>query len=274
MPALDDGPQHAADADAAADAAATRALFAPPASRVLAAGAPRRWLARAGADLRAMPLPSLFYGAVFVAMAWALEHFLTDGAVMLALVTGFTLVAPFLATGLYALARERERGHPPSFAASLVAWRFNFGQVSLYGVILTLLLAAWIRVSVVIVALFFDQPGADAHDIIAGLLHDPQGWLFLAVYFAAGAGFAFLVFASSAVSVPLLLDRPLDVLSAMISSMQAVRRNLRVMLGWAALIALLMAFGMLAWFVPLLLIVPLLGYASWHAYRELLEPAD
>ncbi len=126
--------------------------------------------------------------------------------------------------------------------------------------------------SVVIVALFFDQPGADAHDIIAGLLHDPQGWLFLAVCFAAGAAFAFLVFASSTVSVPLLLDRPLDVRSAMIASVKAVRRNLRTMLAWAALIALLIGASMLAWFLPLIVVAPLLCCASWHAYREVLEP--
>ncbi len=265
MPALDDDPPQPADTPG------VQRLFDPPAARTLAAGAPVRWLALAAADLRAMPLASLFYGGVFVAMACTLEHFLTDGAVMLALVTGFTLVAPFLATGLYALAREREQGARPSFTASLVAWRRNFGQVSLYGVLLTLLLAAWVRVSVVIVALFFDQPGADVRQILAGLLDDPQGWLFLAVYFAAGAAFALLVFASSAVSVPLLLDRPLDVLSAMIASVQAVRRNSRPMLAWAALIAALIAVSMLARFVPLLVVTPLLGYASWHAYREVLE---
>ena len=98
---------------------------------MLAPGAPWRWLARALADLRALPLSNLFCGGVFVAMACTLEHFLADGAMMLALVTGFTLVAPFLAAGLYALARDRERGVPPSFSTSLVAWRSNFGQLSL-----------------------------------------------------------------------------------------------------------------------------------------------
>lgn len=243
-------------------------LTPPPATR-LAPGAVRRWLMLGVRDFLAMPLPSLAYGLAFVAMAFVLERFLRDGAWMLAFVTGFALVAPFLAIGLYSLARDRSRGDAPAFTRSLVAWRSNFGQVAIYGAILTLLFAAWIRVSVVIVALFFDQPAATLDALLAGLAADPEGWVFVTVYGLAGAGFAWLVFATSVAAVPMMLDRQVDVLSAMIWSFQAALANLPAMAGWALAIALLIGLGMLARFVPLAVIVPVIGYASWHVFREL-----
>ena len=179
----------------------------------------------------------------------ALEAFLRDGAWMLAFVTGFALVAPFLAIGLYALSRDRTAAVAvpagASFIASLTAWRTNFGQVAIYGVILTLLLAAWVRVSVVLVALFFDQPATSLAGLADGLARDPEGFAFFAVYFV--------------VALPMLLDRPVDVLSAMIWSMQAALTNGATMLRWAATIALLVGLGMLGRFLPLALIVPVIG---------------
>ena len=204
-----------------------------------------------------------------------------DGAWMLAFVTGFTLIAPFLAIGLYALSRDRCRDGSrdgasagpvslrESFIASLTAWRINFGQVAIYGVILTLLLAAWVRVSVVLVALFFDQPATSLSELAAGLAQDPEGFVFFAVYFLVGGGFAWLVFATGISALPMMLDRPVDVLSAIIWSFQAARTNAGVVLRWAATIAVLVGLGMLGRFLPLALIVPVIGHASWHVYREL-----
>jgi uncharacterized membrane protein len=249
----------------------------PPPAPVVAPGAVRRWLGLGLRDFAAMPLASLFYGFMFVAMAFVLEAYMRDGAWMLAFVTGFTLVAPFLAIGLYALSRDRCREAADaapvalreSFIASLTAWRINLGQVAIYGVILTLLLAAWVRVSVVLVALFFDQPATSLSELAAGLAQDPEGFVFFAVYFLVGGGFAWLVFATGITSLPMMLDRPVDVLSAMIWSFQAARTNAGTVLRWAATIAVLVGLGMLARFLPLALIVPVIGHASWHVYREL-----
>jgi uncharacterized membrane protein len=247
----------------------------PPPSTVAAPRPVRRWLWLGLRDFAAMPLTSLFYGLAFVAMAFVLERYMRDGAWMLALVTGFALVAPFLAIGLYALSRDRCRGGAAgdpagaSFLASLTAWRTNFGQVAIYGVILTLLLAAWIRVSVVLVALFFDQPATSLSELAVGLAQDPEGFVFFAVYFVVGGAFACLVFATGVVALPMMLDRPVDVVSAMIWSAQAALANVATMLRWAAAIATLLALGMLGRFLPLALIVPVIGHASWHVYREL-----
>jgi len=253
----------------------------PPPAPLASPGAVRRWLLLGLRDFAAMPAASLFYGFMFVAMAFVLEAFIHDGAWMLAFVTGFALVAPFLALGLYALSRDRTSAVPvpllASFIASLTAWRINLGQVAIYGVILTLLLAAWVRVSVVLVALFFDQPANSLSALAAGLAQDPEGFVFFAVYFVVGGGFAWLVFATGVVSLPMMLDRPVDVLSAMIWSVQAALTNGATMLRWAAAIAALLGLGMLGWFLPLALIVPVIGHASWHVYRELAGaagPAD
>jgi len=240
---------------------------------VVSPRAVRRWLGLGLRDFAAMPLASLFYGFMFVAMAFVLEACIHDGAWMLAFVTGFALVAPFLALGLYALSRDRTLAVPvplrASFIASLTAWRINLGQVAIYGVILTLLLAAWVRVSVVLVALFFDQPASSLSALAAGLAQDPEGFVFFAVYFVVGGGFAWLVFATGISALPMMLDRPVDVLSAMIWSFQAARTNAVVVLRWAATIAVLVGLGMLGRFLPLALIVPVIGHASWHVYREL-----
>ena len=193
---------------------------------------------------------------------------------MLALVTGFVLVGPFLAIGLYDLSRSRARAAPRAFRASLLAWRANPGQVALYGVILALLLAAWIRVSVVLVALFVEQAPDGLKALLLELLGSAPGVVFLLLYAAVGGFFAALVYATGALSVPMLLDRPCDVLAAMITSVRAVVRSPVTMGAWAATIALLVGAGMAGRYVPLVLFVPLVGHASWHAYCELVGEAD
>jgi uncharacterized membrane protein len=249
-------------------------LFSLPPVRPAGPGAAGRWLAAGWRDYTATPLASTLYGVSFVVMGLALEHFLRDAAYLLGLITGFTLIAPFLAIGLYDLSRQRLAGQRPRLLPSLLAWRANFGQVLFYGVILALLFAAWVRVSVVIVALFFDQPAARLDELARVIVTTPEGWLFAAMYTAAGGAFAWLVYATSAVSVPMLLDRPVDALSAMITSFRAVRASPLPMLGWGLAIALLVALGMLGKFLPLAVIVPVIGHASWHCYLELVGPVE
>lgn len=245
-----------------------------PQVRTVSGGAPLRWLRRGWADVRRSPLASLFYGAAFAIMGMLLQWFVDRAAVQLALVTGFLLVAPFLAIGLYDLSRAAEAGERVTLADSLSAWHVNAGAVGLYALILALLMAVWIRVSVVIVALFFTgglpAPGA----LLDELLASPDALAFLAVYGAAGFGFALLVFATSVVSIPMLLHRKeMDALTAMIVSFNAVRLNFWPMLLWAAIIVLLTAIGLATSNLGLVLTMPLIGHATWHAYREVVVPA-
>jgi uncharacterized membrane protein len=140
-------------------------------------------------------------------------------------------------------------------------------------VILALLLAAWIRVSVVVVALFFSGGMPDFGHLPDEFLANPEGLVFLAAYLAAGVGFALLVFATGAVSIPMLLDREkMDALSAMIASFNAVRMNFGVMVLWAAVIVVMTGLGMALYYFGLVLAMPLVGHATWHAYRDAVAP--
>ena len=251
------------------------APFRIPQTRDIAPGAWQRWLRRGWEDLRAAPAASLFYGATFVAMGWLLNLSVGRGEYMLALMTGFLLVAPFLAVGIYDISRRREQGELVQLAPTLTAWRANAPAIGLYAVILALLLAAWIRVSVVVVALFFTGGMPDFGHLPEEFLTNPEGLVFLAAYFAAGFGFALLVFATSAVSIPMLLDRPeMDTLTAMIVSFGAVRRNFPAMLAWAVVIAGLTALGIALAYLGLVIAMPVVGHASWHAYRECIAPPE
>lgn len=240
-----------------------------PEARVAAPGAPWRWLARGFADMRAAPAASLFYGVVFALMGAALTAYVGSAAVELALVTGFLLVAPFLSVGVYDLSRRREAGGKPQLGPTLVAWKANAPALGFYALILALLLAVWIRVSVVVVALFFSSGAPLEHGVLAELASNLDGWIFMGAYAAAGGGFALLVFATGVVSIPMLLDRAeMDTITAMIASFAVLRRNFGAMLLWAAIIVVLVAVGFFTYFVGLAVVVPLIGHATWHAYRE------
>jgi uncharacterized membrane protein len=238
--------------------------FVWPQARPLAPGALRRWFAAGWADVAAAPAPSLFYGAALALMGFLLTQFF-GGAVGIALTTGFLLVGPFLAIGLYELSRRRERGEPVRLAPSLVAWKANFPAIGFYALALTLLLAVWIRVSVVVVALSFPEGRID--------WGSPDSWVFAAAYAAAGGALALFVFATSSLSLPLLLDRrDMDTITAAIASFNALRRNFATMLAWAACIVALTAAGFATYCVGLVVALPLIGHTTWHAYRESIAP--
>ncbi|MCW5592754.1 MAG: DUF2189 domain-containing protein [Burkholderiales bacterium] len=236
--------------------------------REIPAFAPFAWLVRGWDDFRAAPLASGFYGAAFAAMGWALAA-LYDFAYqyVTTLAGAFLLAAPFLATGLYALSRDRERGLRPRLAPSLTAWRENVGGLGIYVLVVTVIFLVWARASLVTFALFS-----------TGTMPDLKGFLakafslgnieFVLVYFAAGSVFATLVFAVSVVSVPMMLDRGNDAVSAAILSVQVLAKNPGTMAVWAALIVVLTGLGLATAFLGLVLTMPVIGHATWHAYRD------
>jgi len=245
-----------------------------PEIREIGLGAPVRWLREGWADLRKAPVPSLFYGVVLGAMGFALTRAPGSGAVELALVTGFLLVGPFLLMGLYDIAKRVRRGEDVMIGPTMTAWRANVQSIGFYAIILALLLAVWIRISIVVVALFFEGTSPSAASLAAGVAANPEMLTFVAAYAAAGFGFALFVFATSVVSLPMLYDRPrMDTLTAMITSFNAMRLNFWPMLLWAALIVALTALGFATFYVGLVVVLPLVGLATWHAYCDLVAPA-
>jgi uncharacterized membrane protein len=242
-----------------------------PAVRRVAATAPFGWLRRGGADLLAHPLPSVFYGACFAAMGWLIAFtFRHAYEYVSALVTGFFLVGPFLAVGLYALSRRRERGEAPRLAPTLAAWAPGAGAIGVFALVLVVLLLVWARASLVVFALFYtgEMPS------VAGFLEQVvslDNLEFLLAYFCVGGCFAVLVFAISVVSVPMMLDRDTDGVTAVLTSLRAFGANVPAMLVWGLAIVVIIGAGFALYFAGLLIAGPLIGHATWHAYRALVE---
>lgn len=240
-----------------------------PTIRSVSAAAPFRWLARGAADFRANPLPSAFYGACFALMGWLVYVVFENATAYLsALVTGFFLVGPFLATGLYALSRRRERGEPAWLAPTLDAWRPNVGAIGVFALVLAVILLVWARASLIVFALFYTS-GMPSVEGFLGQLVSADNAEFLVAYACVGGFFAGLVFSIGVVSVPMMLDRDTDGVVAVLTSMRAFGANLPAMAVWGAIIVVVIAAGFALAFVGLVVAAPVIGHATWHAYREL-----
>lgn len=244
----------------------------PPRIRAVAAGQPFVWLRRGYEDLSRLGRASLAYG-VFVAVAGVLLIWLAWGATYLvpAAVGGFLLVAPFAAIGLYTLSQQLEAGTPPDPTAALNAWRRNATSIGLFGLMLALALVLWERLAAIIFALFIGETVPDPTNLPADVLFSGRHLPLLVAFCGVGALLASAVFALSVVSAPLLLDRPVDVVTAALTSLRCCARNPATLLLWALLIAGLMALGFATFMLGLVVLFPWLGHASWHAYRDLVE---
>ncbi|PWC45719.1 DUF2189 domain-containing protein [Azospirillum sp. TSO22-1] len=251
---------------------ATSPPSATPRVRPIDTQRPWAWLAAGWRDMCAAPLISAFYGALAVGSSFVLVaglamlhmHYL-----VLPMAAGFMLVGPVLAVGLYESSRLLERGERVTPSAVLGAYHRNGTQIATMGVVLMLALLAWIRVALLVFAIFFSAEPPALDQLVTRIFFSSQTIPFLLTGTAVGAVIATAVFAISAVSLPMLLDRETDVFTAMATSVDAVRQNGRAMLVWAALIALFTAAGIATAFVGLAIAFPLIGHATWHCYRDL-----
>ena len=245
--------------------------------RVNAVGmdAPWRWLRMGWACFRRSTGASLFYGLVLAIMGAVLTQTTGTGAVQLAFLTGFLLMGPFMLMGLYDTSRRLQNGQRALLADTMTAWKANVPAIGFYALLLALLLAVWVRISVVVVALFFPEGVKTGEELAKAALESPDVIGFGLAYLAAGFGFALFVFATSVVSLPMLLDRPkMDALSAMITSFNALRINFAPMLLWAAIIVVLVGLGFATFYAGLLIVLPVIGFATWHAYRDVIAPPE
>jgi uncharacterized membrane protein len=235
--------------------------------------APLRWLKLGWRDLQRTPADALLYGAGYVLMAYGLGYLLQYfPELALALVAACWVLGPFLAAGLYDIARQQQafNGGRVMLLHSALAWRANPGALALYGVVMALLSCAWAASSLLLFALF-DQgrlPRLDA--LLPGLLHGENLALLLS-WAAVSLLFVLLLLALSICTCAMLLDKEIDAVTAMQASLQVVARNGVTMAVWAAMIVALVAIGLASQFVGLLLVAPLLGLSSWHAYRALIS---
>ena len=240
--------------------------------RVVPLQQPWRWLALGAADLWRCPLPGLAHGlasAAFGALLIAVagQHFwLLAGAF-----SGFLIVAPLVATGLYAVSRSLQHGEPASLASALAAWRPHNRELVVFGLLLALAGTGWVLTSAALITRFASAPVTDPVAFMKVVVLAPQGWLFEA-WLVLGGVLAAPVFASTVVAIPLLLDRPVSVAAAVFTSWRVVMANPLVMALWALLIMLLSALGIATLLVGLVMVVPVLAHASWHAYQDLVAP--
>ncbi|MCU0911826.1 MAG: DUF2189 domain-containing protein [Rhodobacteraceae bacterium] len=233
----------------------------------------RAALAAGWRDFRAAPAFGLFFAGVYVVgglfLVWVLPG---TGRVWMTIPIslGFPLLGPFVAVGLYEVSRRIEAGEPLAWGAVLgVILRQKDRQIPTVAAIIVVFFLFWNFLGHMIFALFLGLTAMTNISTSFEVYLTPNGLAMLAVGTAVGAGFALLLFATQVISLPLLLDREVDFVTAMITSVKAVLASPGVMLGWAALIAATLFVAMLPAFLGLFLALPVLGHASWHLYRRL-----
>ena len=231
---------------------------------------PLGWLARGWRDLMRCPLPGLLHGlalALFGGALLVLAHdrfWLLSGAF-----TGFLLVGPLLATGLYAISRALENGQRADLSVALSAWKPE-RRPMVFGLLLALAGTGWVLTSASLITGFSPAPVRTPLDFLRVVVLNDDSPLFQ-VWVVMGALLAAPVYASSVVAIPLLLDRPVSVLAAVLTSWRVVQAHPLPMALWAALLMGFTVLGMATMLLGLVVIAPWLAHASWHAYRDLVS---
>jgi uncharacterized membrane protein len=247
-------------------------------ARALKPADPFTWLALGWRDLTTQAALSVAYGVgIFLISVGLVGGLIALGRdyILFPAFAGFMVVGPILAVGLYEKSRRLETGLPVAWRNLVFVKPRSGGQILFTGVLLCVLMMVWMRAAVIIYALFFGLLPFPGLDHIAPMLFTTQtGWAMLTVGTAVGGLFAAFSFAISAFSIPMLLDQRTDALTAMGSSMALVWNNLRVMLLWAAIVLVLFLLSLATGMLGLIVVYPLLGHATWHAYRAVQsEPA-
>ena len=246
-----------------------------PAIRKIELDRPWQWLVRGWADLRRAPAVSLAYGVLAAVTGYVLTlglFWLDMLYLILPLTAGFLIVGPILTVGLYEVSRRAELGQSTSLPEALGAFRRNGSQIALMGVALMLLMFAWARIAALIFFLYFGLEPPSFEDLFASTFLAPGSLPFLVLGTVVGGGMAMLAFSISVVSIPLLLDRPqANVIDAIATSFRTVQTNFLPMLFWAVLIAGFTAGGLVTLYLGLVITLPLIGHATWHAYRDLVS---
>ncbi|MBK1659402.1 DUF2189 domain-containing protein [Paracraurococcus ruber] len=246
-----------------------------PASRVrgVATDRPWAWLAAGWQDMLACRPIALAYGGAVCLAGWVLSLLLFEAGTLWAILpttSGFFLVGPLLAAGLYEASRVREAGRAPTLADILAPFRRNGSQIALIGVALLVVHLFWVRIAGLIFMLFFGMNGIPSLERLPqAMLQSGQLLPFLVIGTGFGCVLAAASFAISALSLPMLVDREISALEAITVSIQAVLENWRPMLLWAGLIVVFTGLALVPFYLGLVLVFPLVGHATWHAYRDI-----
>lgn len=241
--------------------------------RDLSWAAPLRWLSLGWKDLWTRPVPSLLYGVAVCAASIVFIVYMFDTGrdyILFPALAGFLIVGPLVAAGLYLKSRNIESGTQATLRTMLAVQPLAGAQVFFTGMILVMLMMLWMRAAVLVYALFFGiQPFPGLPQVLHMLITTTTGWAMLVVGSIIGSLFAGFAFAISVFSIPMLLDRRIDTITAMAISTAMVWNNLRPSLTWGAIVVALFLVSIATGLIGLIAIFPWLGHATWHAYREM-----
>lgn len=223
-------------------------------------------------DFKAAPQYGLFFGLIYAVGGWVIIAMLNSARlnyVIYPLISGFALVAPFVAAGCYEVSRRLERGEPLGWSAVLGSVLRQGGrELGWMALVTTFALIIWFDFAVFLYLMFFGLKVPTFLDLVTMIANTTEGALFFVVGNITGAAIAFFVFSITVVSCPMLMDRDIDFITAMITSMKAVHENTRQMISWAVLIGFMLAVCVMTLLIALPIVLPLLGHASWHVYRK------
>lgn len=235
-----------------------------------------RWLKKGWEDIQANPAASLLYGVLFSFTGIILSMFsMANPAFIVAFISGFFLVGPFLALGLYVLSWQRDQGKKTDFGASLVAIRYNALGLGLYALTVGFLMMLWVPASGMIIALFFNNFASISTmsgylALWDGLMQMNNSFLFSLNFMGVGFLFALVAFATGVVTVPVLIERKADIMTAIATSLRVCMTNPKTMLLWAITITVIIGLGLATFNLGLIIAMPLVAHSSWHAYRDLI----
>jgi len=237
--------------------------FAAPCAK-LSIHAPLNWLRLGLADIKRAPRQSLSYGAVMVCISLvvsAIAYQFGSFYSLLTVLTGFILMGPVIAIGLYSVSCQLQLGKKPVLGYCLREGQRHFGNTLLFAMAMLVVFMIWARAASM-VHVFFP-------------MHSDAVWqeyvVFLCIGTFIGAIFSSIIFCASAFSLPMIMDRKVDMITAIVTSVNAVMRNKKVMLLWAGMILLAIIIGFATAFIGLLFLMPLIGHATWHAYQETID---
>ena len=236
------------------------------------------WLNAGWHDLAKDSASSIAYGLAVFAVSLAIVaglFFLGLDYILFPAIAAFMVVGPLVAVGLYEKSRANERGRSVTLARMMLVKPASGAQILFIGVILLGLALLWMRAAVIIYALFFGlRPFPGINNLAPMLFTTGIGWAMLAAGTAVGGLFAAFSFAISAFSIPMLLDERTDAFTAMGTSISLVWNNRPVMIAWGAIVLLLTALGLATGMIGLIVVFPLLGHATWHAYKAIAVPQE
>jgi uncharacterized membrane protein len=236
-------------------------------ARIVPVSAPIQWIHMGAEDMRKAPVVSLAYGLgmtlLSVLIAYVAWQFGTLG-LYLGMASGFLLIGPVMALGLYSFSCQLEQGRKPVMGYCMREGGSHMKDILIFSFVLLIVFMIWARAATALHIFFPDNADYSVVDLA----------LFLGIGTAIGAVFSTVVFTASAFSLPMIMDRKTDAITAVITSVNAVLRNKKTMLVWAIIIVSFVAVGFATFFIGFIVILPLIGHATWHAYRETIDASD